>query len=198
MDAIARAAGVAVQTVYLVFHTKPELLIETLMVQAWGPDPRAPAARSWIQEAAEAPDGARRLAIAVDAGVEIYRRAAPLFPAVISASSVEPDVRTAWQRIAEERHASMSQLVGRMHDRGELREGLPAAHATDIVDGLHRHDLYLAFIRERGWSVETFKAWLYATLCHQLLPAAVATAALATDSPAVTGTSFRAALAELP
>jgi hypothetical protein len=64
--------------------------------------------------------------------------------------------------------------------------------------GLHRHELFLAFTRECGWSVETYKAWLFATLCRQLLPAAIAAAATEPRSPATTGTSFETALGDIP
>lgn len=198
MDAVAREAGVAIQTVYLVFHTKPELLIDTVVEQAWGPDPRSPAARAWLQDLETASDGARRLAIAVDAGVEIYRRAASLFPSLIAAASMDADVRTAWQRIIGERHAAMDRIVTLMHDRGELRDGVTAAHAADILIALHRHELYLACVHERGWSAETFKAWLYRTLCEQLLPGSVASAAVMPESSAAVGTTFEEALRMLP
>jgi AcrR family transcriptional regulator len=198
MEAIARAAGVAVQTVYFVFHTKGELLIETMSVLAWGPEPRSEAARGWIQLAFETSGGARQLAIAVDAGAEVYRRAAPLFGALIAASSVDPEVRAAWQWIVDERRAGMSRLIELIHGRGELREGVSSSYAADVMVGLHRHELFLAFTLECGWSVETYKAWLFATLCRQLLPDEVAAAALEPGSPATAGTSFKAALRDLP
>jgi AcrR family transcriptional regulator len=198
MEAISREAGVAVQTVYFVFHTKAELLIETMSVLAWGSEAGSAAARGWIMEAVEAPDGARRLAIAVDAGTEIYRRVAPLFPAFIAGSSVDPDVRAAWQRVVDERRAGMSRLMELMHGRRELRHGVSPAFATDVMVGLHRHELFLAFTYECGWSVETFKAWLYATLCRELLPDGEAAAAVAPHAAASAGTSFEAALRHLP
>jgi AcrR family transcriptional regulator len=198
MEAVARQSGVAVQTVYLVFRTKPNMLVETLMEVAWGPDPRSPAARRWLTDMEEAPDGPRRLAIAADAGVEIYRRAAPLFPALIAGSSVDDDVRATFARIVDERRAAMSHVISQMHDRGELREGITLGYGTEILIALHRHQLYLACIEECGWSVETFKAWLYRTLCQQLLPESIGTVAIAPGSLATAGTSFEDALRALP
>src|SRR4051794_26297375 len=66
MEAIAREAGVAVQTVYFTFHTKPDVLIEAMKVAGGGPE-RTPnvMARSWIQDVIAAADGAQRLALAV-------------------------------------------------------------------------------------------------------------------------------------
>ncbi len=196
METIASDAGVAVQTVYFVFHTKPHLLIETIAHLAWGGDPRTSAGRSWIQAATDAPDGVRRLGIVVDDGVELYRRAAPLFPVLVEASAIDPDVRTAWQRIVDERRAGMTQMAELMATRGELRRGISAERTADLCVGLHRHELYLAFTRECGWSVEAFKAWLYITLCRELLPPEIAKEAIVAGSAATSGLSFSGELAD--
>ena len=42
MAAIAQRAGVAVQTVYFVFHTKAELLSRVIDAAVLGPDPNPP------------------------------------------------------------------------------------------------------------------------------------------------------------
>ncbi|MEP6640246.1 MAG: TetR/AcrR family transcriptional regulator [Chloroflexota bacterium] len=197
MEAIAQRAGVAVQTVYFVFHTKPELLIETMTVLAWGPDPRSDIAREWIREAHAAPDSGRRLAIAVEAGAEIYRRVGPMFEAFLAAASADDDVLAAWQRITSERRAGMTRFVDAMADRDELRSGLSRSYATDILVALHRQEVFLAFTNDCGWTVERYKAWLFATLCRELLPAADADAAVRPGSSAVEGTSFSVALGDL-
>jgi AcrR family transcriptional regulator len=199
MQGVATAAGVAVQTVYLVFRTKADLLIDTMLLLAWGPDQAPDPRPTWMHEAFTAPNGAaRRVAVAVDGGVEVYRKVAPLLPALIAGSSADPTVRTAWQRVLDGRRAGMSTLAGVMGDRGELAPGVSAAYAADVLIALHRHELFLAFTRECGWSVEQFKAWLFDALCSQLLPPDVASAARRPGSPAVSGTSFESALQALP
>lgn len=194
MEAVARTAGVAVQTVYFVFHTKPELLVETMTVLAWGPDPRSDVSRQWVRDAYAALDAGRRLAIAVDAGAEIYRRVAPMFAAFIAAASADPDVRTAWERITAERRAGLARLVTVMAERGELAARVSPSDATDILIALHRQELFLAFTKDCGWTVERYKAWLFATLCRQLLAAEDADVALQPGSSATAGTSFAGAL----
>lgn len=199
MGRIAQVAGVAIQTVYFTFHTKAELLIEAMIISGGGPEPTSEVmARGWIEDAFAAPDGARRLAIAVDAGVEIYRRVAPLVGALTAAASTDPDVRAAWNRVVGARRTGMGRLIEIMHERDELRPNLAIQYATDILFGLHRHELFLAFTGECGWSVETYKAWTYATLCRELLPADAAAAAVEPGSPATAGTSFTSALETLP
>lgn len=197
IDAVAQRAGVAVQTVYFVFHTKPQLLVETVRIAGGGPEGGSDVmARSWIQDVIAAPDGARRLALAMEHGSQIYRRLGPLWPA-IQAALGEPDVREAWAGIVRGRREGMRRIVDLMASRGELRDGLDPSLASDILFGLHRHELYLAFTQEAGWSFDRYRAWTYATLCDQLLPPGVARAAVREDSPATAGLELARAIPEL-
>jgi hypothetical protein len=87
--------------------------------------------------------------------------------------------------------------VDLMASRNELRDGLDPAIASDILFGLHRHELYLAFTQEAGWSFDRYRAWTFATLCDQLLPPRVARAAIREGSSATAGLELAAALPEL-
>ena len=62
MDAVARDAGVAVQTVYFTFHTKAELLVAAIeLAGGAADDPAIVMERAWIGAVMAAPDGAKRL-----------------------------------------------------------------------------------------------------------------------------------------
>jgi AcrR family transcriptional regulator len=179
MDGVAHSAGVAVQTVYFTFHTKAELLIAALELA--GGEPEAPQAvmdRAWIGQVLEAPSGPRRLALIVEHGNDIYRRVGPLLPAVSSAASIDPDVDRAWRDLVARRRAGMSRIIDVFAGRGELRDGLDRIVALDLLFGIHRAETYLAFTVECNWSVPRYKAWQFVTLARQLLPLAVADAAV--------------------
>jgi hypothetical protein len=152
-------------------------------------------ARSWVTRVVEAPDGARRLAILCEEASLIYLRIAPLVAAVLAAA--DPDVSVAWQRTVQGRRSGMQRIMGLMASKGELREGVSPELAADILSGLHRHELYLAFTREAGWSFDRWRAWTYVALCRQLLPREVADAAVTPGSPALEGMAFAAALPEV-
>jgi AcrR family transcriptional regulator len=197
MEAIAREAGVAVQTVYFVFHTKPRLLVETIRMLGGGPEGDADVmARSWIQDVVAARDGARRLALAIEHGSLIYQRIGGLWPTVVAALG-EPEVRAAWGDIVQRRRDGMRRIIDLMAARGELRPGLEPALATDILFGIHRHEVYLAFTSEAGWSFDRYRAWTYATLCGELLPAALAVEAVRPGSAATADLELGRALAEI-
>jgi TetR/AcrR family transcriptional regulator of autoinduction and epiphytic fitness len=199
MDGIARAAGVAVQTVYFTFHTKAEVLIEALTVAGGGPGSDSDVmSRSWVHEALSAQDPGRRLALIVEHGTEIYRRIGPMFRAVSAAASVDPDVDEAWKRVVAARRAGMRQMMERMDALDEIRPGLGVKRATDIMSAVNRHEVFLAFTEESGWSVAAYKAWTFATLVRQLLVETTAAGVLRPGSGATTGMSFEADLRDLP
>jgi TetR/AcrR family transcriptional regulator of autoinduction and epiphytic fitness len=199
MEAIAQTAGVAVQTVYFTFHTKADVLIEALKIAGGAAGEASQVgAREWFRDVVQASDGSRRLAIMCEHGIDIYRRLAPMLRAVSAAASVDAEVNKAWGGLVEARRSGMRQVMRTMADRGELRAGVDEQLATDLLFGLHRPELFLAFTVECGWSPESFKAWIYATLCQQLLPAEVAAAALASGSAATKGLTFETALRGLP
>ena len=199
MDAIAREAGVAVQTVYFTFHTKAAVLIEAMKVGGGAPAEAVEVMnRPWIEEAFDAQTGGRRLAVIVEHGTDIYSRLAPMYPAVSAAASIDPDVDEAWQRIVRGRREGMRRITEAMAHGGELRDGLGIDRAADIMSAVHRHETYLALVGESGWSVEAYKAWIYVTLARQLLTDDQVESALALGSDALVDMSFASARAELP
>ena len=170
METIAASARVAVQTVYYVFRTKAQLLQEVIETAAAGQNDAAPVMqRSWMQAAFAASDGHRALALAVEHGVDIYARVAPLGGAIQSAAAAEPDVEAYWRRVADGRRAGMAQLIGRLVALGQLRRGLSADRAADVLYVLDSHEVFIGLTRDAGWTVTEFKAWLYGALCEQLL-----------------------------
>jgi AcrR family transcriptional regulator len=196
IEAVARGAGVAVQTVYFTFHTKAELLIAA--IELAGAEPEAPLAvmdRAWIGKVLDAASGPRRLALIVEHGNDIYRRVGPLLPAVSAARSVDPDVDRAWQALVARRRAGMGRIIDVFAGRGELRHGLDPALALDLLFGIHRAETYLAFTVECEWPLPRYKAWQFVTLARQLLPPAVAGAAISGSDDTV-DVSFRSEIGQ--
>ena len=170
MQAIADEAGVAVQTVYFVFHTKGELLRQLLMSVGGRPDePVETSERDWIQEATTDPDGRRTIALMVEHGNDIYVRVAPVWAAIGQGASVDSDVARTWEGIVEERRVGILSIITAVADRSQLKDGLTADRAADIVFGLQRPETLDVFVGDRGWSLTEYKRWSYDTLCALLL-----------------------------
>ena len=205
METIAADAGVAVQTVYFTFHTKAELLLAVVTVAGGEPGaPEDPVERGWFSQVLSAGSGVRRLALVVELGNEIYGRIATLMAAVRAAASVDPGVDLAWRALATRRRDGMRRVIDTFAQHGELRPGLDPTLALDLLFGIHRWETFHVFTVECGWPVERYKAWQFAALARQLLPVAVADAALAADAgdaggaggaADVAGLSFSAELA---
>ncbi len=170
MQAIADRAGVAVQTVYFVFHTKGELLRQLLQsVGGREDDPLETMERDWVHEAMTDPDGRRTLALMVEHGNDIYARIAPLMAAIGQGASVEPEVAEVWQGIVGQRRGGVRRIIGSLADRGLLRTGLAPDRAADIVFGLQRPEMFAVFVDDCGWSADAYKTWSYHLLCDQVL-----------------------------
>jgi len=170
MDRIAEQAGVAVQTVYYTFGTKGQLLCEAMEFTAAGQhDPTPVVERRWMIEALTTSSARRSLSLIVEHGIDIYERAAPLWPAVNAAALSDPAVYRYWTGVTAGRRVGMARLVARIGELDGLRTGLDADRATDIMFVLNGHSTFQSLVIEAGWALPTFKAWLYSTLVQQLL-----------------------------
>jgi AcrR family transcriptional regulator len=187
MQAIADRADVAVQTLYFTFHTKGAILTEAVGAciigfDAWtpvadpirGPDSGATllALHEWFPAFEREPDGARALAVFVDAAVTILGRVAPLVAVMAAAEASDPDVK-AMGEIGERRRAeSYATIIAALAKKGGLRRGLTRPRATDILLTLASAETYQQLSAGRGWSTPACRAWLLDVLTHQLLPTA--------------------------
>jgi TetR/AcrR family transcriptional regulator, regulator of autoinduction and epiphytic fitness len=170
MEQISADAGVAVQTVYYTFRTKGQLLRELVERTAAGEDEPMPVMeRPWMAEVLSSSSAEDALALAVEHGTEIYRNVAPLWPAVAAASGVDPEVERYWSGVAAGRRAGQGRLVARLAELGRLRKDRSQQHAADLLFVLMGHDVYRSLVRDAGWSIADYRAWLYVTLVDQLL-----------------------------
>ena len=169
MGQVATEARVAVQTLYYTFQTKGKLLCEVLEVAAAGQDDPLPVGqRPWMREMLAAESPQRMLALAVEHGTGIYERAAPLWPAVNAATATDPYVQQYWRDVTANRRAGQGRMVFRLSELGALRAGLTPERATDLVVVLFGHEVFRG-LRDAGWALPDYKAWLHTTLVHQLL-----------------------------
>ena len=172
MAAIARDAGVVVETVYRSFGSKVALfgaVIEAALAggveRAELPVEERPAIAAIIAET----DPARQVALYAATQPGIHRRAGPLLRAVRDAAALDPDVARVWRQLEAQRYAGQGRLAGLLATRGALREGLSVETATDLIwthTALAVHDL---FVVERGWSSDRYETWLANALTRELL-----------------------------
>jgi AcrR family transcriptional regulator len=199
MAGIASEAGVAVQTVYFAFHTKGELLMQVVLATG-ADDPSAPPHRDrgWSRELMMSTDPRRQLALLCEHGTDIFVRIAPLMGLVEAALASDPNLVAAWQETVQGRREAMREQVQVIARSGAIRLDVGIDGAADIVFVLQRPETLRVLTVECGWSVERYKAWLFETLCHQLLvddPAADSDSVLAAAGLSFAGDLHRSGVA---
>jgi len=168
MSEIARSAGVAVQTVHFVFHTKAALLneaFETAVLGELGPPPQQP----WFRALAQERDGRKLLASVVENVTPIAERAAPLSRVIRAAP--DDDAAAVWERQEYLRRDGYQHIIGLLAADGRLRPELSVEYATDILMFILGPDSHQILINDHGWTVEHWKSWATETLAQQLLAA---------------------------
>jgi AcrR family transcriptional regulator len=164
MDAVATEAGVAVQTVYFVFHTKRELLQAAYEFAVLGPDGIPPHLTDWWQSAEAEPDVAKAVAGLVDGSLVVYRRAAPLVCAVHR----DEDARPAYEFNEELRKEGYKQMLAFLSRKHPLRDGLTQSKARDILLTLLGPHVFFVLTSELGWTEKEFGRWVAATILREL------------------------------
>jgi AcrR family transcriptional regulator len=186
MAAIAKGAGVAVQTVYFVFHTKGLLLLEVLVRAAHersvslAEKPRP----TFVEMVLAEQDPQRQLALLVEHFVDLIERVAPLWPYVQVATEGDAELTARLQEIVERRRAGIEQLCAMLEARNVLR--VPAHVAAATLFLVLNPELSALSSSSLHWQATHYKAWAWQLAVVQLLGDA------APKAEALRGLSFAA------
>jgi AcrR family transcriptional regulator len=167
MTDIAARAGVAVQTVYFVFHTKAELLQACFDYAVLGPDRLPPMEQPFFTELSTAESAEGAVAAFVRGNTEILSRAAAINEVAASAPH-EPDAAAVVEHSEGLRREGLGQIVALIAERWGLRPGVDIAEATDVLLMMSGPGPYLT-LRRYGWSEERYASWLTGALTQALL-----------------------------
>src|SRR5215216_4789773 len=167
MADIAGRAGVAVQTVYFVFHTKPELIQACYEYAVLGPDRLLPPDQPLFRGIRKARSGRAALRAFVAGNTAITARAATT-DEVARGALHEPEAAAVVENSERLRREGYRDLLATIAERFALRPGLDLDEATDILLMYGGSATYLSMVRA-GWSQERFEDWLTDTLARTLL-----------------------------
>lgn len=167
MADIAARAGVAVQTLYFVFHTKPELLQECFDYAVLGPDRLIPPEQPLMRGVEQARSGRAALRAFVAGNTAILERVATT-DEVARAAIHEPEAAAVVEASQKLRREGYRELLETIAERFPLRPELGLDGATDVLLMYGSSATYLAMIR-CGWSRDQFEEWLADTLARTLL-----------------------------
>ncbi len=168
--AIARDAGVAVDTVYASVGRKPalfRLLVETAI--SGGDEPVPAEERDYVRRIRETRSARGKLEAYAAATRAIHARLAPLVVVLRAAAPGEPELMDLWHDIAERRAGNMRLLAADLSATGELDPSRDLQEVADIIWATNSADLYLLLVDERGWGPERYERWLADAWCRLLL-----------------------------
>ncbi|WP_369045935.1 TetR/AcrR family transcriptional regulator [Sinomonas sp. P10A9] len=169
MADIAREAGYAVQTVYFVFHTKPELLQACYTRAVLGDDdPRPPQEQPFYAAVMTARSGEELLGHFAFGNAQIQARAAGI-EEVAREARHEPEARAVRDYNERLRREGYAEIIAFLDERFGLRPGLAREDALELVLMYGGAGPFNALVRDAGWGLDRFAAWLEGVLRWELL-----------------------------
>lgn len=167
MADIATRAGVAVQTLYFVFHTKPELLQACFDYAVLGPERLVPPEQAPFRDIPTARSGRAALRAFVAGNTAILERVATI-DEVARAVLHEPEAAAVVRSSQKLRREGYRDMLETIAARFPLRTSMELDEATDILLMYGSSATYLAMMRS-GWTRKRFEEWLTDTLARTLL-----------------------------
>ena len=170
MPEIAKAAGVAVQTVYKTFANKATLLKAVFDVSVAGDDEPVPMAERDVIGAIQAePDAPRKITMYFAHVAEVAPRVAPVQLLARAAASAEAAAGGVWAQMRTEALTAMGFFAADLVATGQLRAGRSEAEVRDILWTYHSPELYELLVLERGWPARRHGEFLAAAVIGALL-----------------------------
>lgn len=167
---IAASAGVASQTVYFVFHTKPELISAVIDSAVMGEeDPRPPQAQPWWAEMVAEPSAAEALRIFIRGAGDVFARAAAIGEVLRAAASTDDEVRRTHRYHETLRRDGFGQVLEILARKAPLRDDRSIDELTDAFMTVYGDSTYNLLASEHGWSHDQIMAWLCDILPGMLL-----------------------------
>ena len=169
MQDVAAAAGVHVQTIYLAYGTKAELL---RAAASWkvseGEDPAIPPPeRRWVREIIAENDPREKFRLYVRHIRHVTEQWAAMRD-VMRAATAEPEVAEKLAAMEYGRYQGPQNLWPAIEQKRQLREGLTAEDAAKLTYAIASPDTFRQ-LRERGWSWKRAEAAIVDTLIRTLL-----------------------------
>jgi AcrR family transcriptional regulator len=155
IDAIAREAGVAAQTVYSTFGSKRGILVELLERSVLGPGPEEA-----IRQVLAAPDPVTRLRLIPRVARQVYDARRAELELLQGAGAISPELAALARDLECRRFDAQQQHIALLAEAGRLRAGVDVPKARDILWALTGWEMYRSLVQERGWSSDQYETWL--------------------------------------
>jgi AcrR family transcriptional regulator len=167
---IATRARVAPQTIYFVFHTKPELISAVIDDSVLGEEPpQTPEETSWWAAMEAEPRADEALRIFIRGSAPLFARASAISEVLRAAALTDDEVRSTHEAHEGLRSTAFREVVAGLAEKGRLRQSLTVDTATDVLLSTYGDSTYQFLTASRGWSHEQLVDWLCDALPQLLL-----------------------------
>lgn len=171
IEAIARQAKVAPETIYSVFTNKRTILaraVGSAVETDGGPIPVL--LTSYIREVASERSQHRQIQMFAQRMLVFFSHVAPLVEVMRTAAKTEPEINSLLKKYLDDRFQGMGFFIDCLLANGPLRDGLSKLSAVETIWALSSAEIYNLLIKDRGWSGEEYEVWLSQSLNRLLLP----------------------------
>ena len=168
---IATRAGVAVQTVYFVFHNKAELISAAIDYAVMGGDDPSgiPQESQWWTEMSGQRSAVGALRSFVRGAGPLFERASAISEILRGAALTDDELWQIYEHHENLRREGFGEVIGLLEEKGTLRAGLNHETATDVLMTVLSDANYYTLTLDRCWSHEQSIDWLCETLPRLLL-----------------------------
>jgi AcrR family transcriptional regulator len=164
MEAIAQAAGLSRQAVYLHFADRAQLMV-ALVRHAH--EKLGPAGK--VREVEDAPSGEAALRTWVAAQSVMNPRIWQVARSFDGVRRTDPDAEAAWQDRQKHRHEKCRAIIARIRKEGALKSGLATNTATDLLWTITSLRTWEELVLESGWTAAQYRKRLTHLLVDALL-----------------------------
>jgi AcrR family transcriptional regulator len=169
MAQIAEAAGVAVQTVYFIFHTKAAVLSRAYDFAVMGEgEPLLPWDQPWYREMVASDNVTDALRYLVSGVGDITRRLTPLHVVASGSAVGDPEVAAVVDRHEKWRVEGYRDMVEILRAKAPLRADLTAERANDLLLLHVGMDVYHFLVDVSGWPHDEWVSWTREAVDYQL------------------------------
>ncbi|MGE5249967.1 MAG: TetR/AcrR family transcriptional regulator [Bacteroidota bacterium] len=171
LEAIAREAGVAVETVYAAFGNKRAILSRLLSVSLLGDEEPVPLLqREGPLGVQRETDQRRQIELFAADMYNIMQRIAPILMVMRAAAKTDPEISQMLEDLLRDRAENLKVVPRFLMANGPLRPGLTVEEAAQTIWALTSGEVFTLLIEDLGWPADKYKSWLTDSLMRLLLP----------------------------
>ena len=170
MPGVAARAGVAVQTVYKIFGSKPKLAKAVFDIAIAGDDDERPLIeRAALTRVRNEPDPLRMFQLYGEFLATVAPRHVPVQLVIRDAAASDAEAVAVWEELQQERLDGMTVFADNLQSRGVLRDDVSVDDARDTIWIYNSAEIYQLLVIARGWTPQRYGRWVAEALIAALL-----------------------------